>query len=153
MQFITFIKSYKLALAEIAKHIHDWSTIYIGEVEFSDNTCINFLFSSTPDMAPGSAGLKLQFAIKEVERFKGGLNNIFDDVYLPKDIKDINDIGKFLYIIGKCVKELSLEYNIEDIDLESFYFDFNKNLVVLNCSINDKQFKVHSNGNITIIGL
>ena len=49
MKLITFIKSYKLALASVNSKVASWKGVYLGEVTFPENgnSLIKFIFANT----------------------------------------------------------------------------------------------------------
>ena len=78
MRLTTFIKSYKIALANINDKVADWKDVYVGSILFpeKDEDTLQFIFSNGYNMQPGDIAISATVSISRVECIKGGLNTI-----------------------------------------------------------------------------
>lgn len=159
MKFTTFIKAYKLSLAEITTKVKDWGGVYFGTVDLPNETNENVVitFSSTPDMAPGSIGVTIAFDEKSVESLKGGISEpaIHKD-YLVS-VKQSNDAMRFLIALYYCYKQIKNEVNdIESVLLDSCTYSADSDVVTFNLIIdencNQYLLPVYTNCILTMTG-
>lgn len=159
MKLTTFIKAYKLSLAEITTKVKDWDRVYFGTVDLPNETNENVVitFSSTPDMAPGSVGVTIAFCEKSVESLKGGISEpTFSKGYLD-NVKSSNDAIRFLIALHYCYKQIKNYVNdIESILLDSCAYTADSDLVTFNLIIdencNQYALPVYTNCVLTMIG-
>ena len=159
MKLTTFIKAYKLSLAEIANKVKDWKSVYFGTVDLPNETNENVVitFSSTSDMAPGSIGVTVAFNEKSVESLKDGIS----EPAIPKgyldNVKSSNDAIRFLIALYKCYKQIECEVDdIESALLNSCTYTDDSDLVTFNLiideSCNQYVLPVYTNCVLTMIG-
>lgn len=159
MKLTTFIKAYKLSLAEITNKVKDWDRVYFGTVDFPNETNENVVitFSSTPDMAPGSTGVTIAFDEKSVESLKGGIS----ELAVPKDyldsVKQSNDAMRFLIAIHSCYKQIKNEVNdVESVLIDSCKYSADSDMVtfklIIDENCNQYLLQVYTNCILTMIG-
>jgi hypothetical protein len=144
MKLTSFIKIYKIALSHIVDATKDWPRVYLGEVIFPGfvdvpKNKIRLVFASTSDMEPGSLGLQLSFNIESIDSLKGGLDNVsVAKEYINSDV-EINDAGRLLLVLENILNHYKSLYpdHYQDIELNSFYFNFDKGTVVFDSNITD----------------
>lgn len=159
MKLTTFIKAYKLSLAEITTKVKDWNNVYFGTVDLPNETNENVVitFSSTPDMAYGSAGVTIAFDEKSVEYLKGGIS----EPAIPKEyldsVKHANDAMRFLIALYSCYKQIKNETNnIESVLIDSCVYTADSDVVTFNLIIdencNQYLLPVYTNCILTMTG-
>ena len=155
VKLITLIKAYKLALSNISNKIPDWNRVYLGSVKFSPTDkpdTISFIFSNSNMMEPGAMGLSAALPIESVELFTGGLDSIAVAEEYANNCSEINDIGKMLLVFDKLCKHLqSLASDISEVLISEMYFNYEKNLVVIQTSILKEP--IYTDGNLFLIGM
>ena len=163
MKLTTFIKSYKIALANINDKVADWKDVYVGSILFpeKDEDVLQFIFSSGYNMQPGDIRISAAVTISRVEGIKGGLNTIEDMTMhiLDKDVlareyinhdEKINEAGRMMVILETLIQRLKImeQETWESADVKSVIFDFDKDIAEFD--IDDKT--VYTNGCITMFG-
>lgn len=161
MNFITFIKAYKLALFSVYRKTIDWQHLYLGDVIFPDDNLIVFLFSSGHDMQPGDMCISVSYSIDLIARLNGGLNDIakmtnqaLDNEVMAKEYinnnEKINEVGRIITVLDTVMKKLkSIDYDtFENSIIKSLSFDFNNDIV--NFEFND--YSISTNGLLVMFG-
>ena len=140
MKLITFIKSYKLALASVNSKVASWKGVYLGEVTFPENgnSLIKFIFANDYEMKPGALGLSVAFSVEEIERIENVYDGISDNYILDTIDKDafareyikrgekINEVSRLLIMLEILIKRLQLSNpdTYLSSELTELYFNF-----------------------------
>ena len=163
MKLTTFIKSYKIALANINDKVADWKDVYVGSILFpeKDEDILQFIFSNGYNMQPGDTGISATINISRVEDIKGGLNTIEEMTMqvLDKDVlareyinhaEKINEAGRMMVLIETLLQRLKImeSETWESADVKSVLFDFDKDIAEF--EIGNKT--VYTNGCIVMFG-
>ena len=163
MKLTTFIKSYKIALANINDKVADWKDVYVASIQFpeKDEDVLQFIFSSGYNMQPGDIAISATISLSRVERIKGGLNTIEDMTMqiLDKDVlareyinhcEKINEAGRMMVILETLLQRLKImeSETWEHADVKSVLFDFDKDIAEFDID----NSTVYTNGCIVMFG-
>ena len=165
MKLTTFIKSYKLALANMGEKVAEWSNVFLGSIHFpEDDDKLTFIFSSGYNMQPGDMGISASLKLSTLEslaKSKGGLNSIaamtsnaLDKDVLAKEYKlhkeKINEAGRFVVLLEVLIDKLQTMEpdNLENIELKNVYFDFDKDLAEFDIDTT----RIYTDGQLVLIG-
>lgn len=166
MKFTTFIKAYKLALANMGDKVSSWQSVYLGSIhlpEDNDNK-LTFVFSSGYNMQPGDMGISASLNITTLEnvaKSNGGLNTIakmtsdaLDKDVLAREYKlhkeKINEAGRFVVLLEVILDKL---YTMEpdkwsSTNIENVYFDFDKDLAEFDLV----DTRIYTDGQLVLLG-
>ena len=163
MKLTTFIKSYKIALANINDKVADWKDVYVVSILFpeKDEDVLQFIFSNGYNMQPGDIGISATINISRVDEIKGGLNTIEEMTMqvLDKDVlarkyinhgEKINEAGRMMVLLEALLQRLKVveSETWEHPDVKSVLFDFDKDIAEF--EIDNKT--VYTNGCIVMFG-
>lgn len=163
MKLTTFIKSYKIALANINDKVADWKDVYVGSILLpeKDENILRFIFSSGYNMQPGDMGISATINISSVEGIKGGLNTIEEMTMqvLDKDIlareyinhgEKINEAGRMMVLLETLLQRIQIMEldRWETAEVKSISFNFDKDIAEFEI---DDQI-IYTNGCLVMFG-
>ena len=163
MKLTTFIKSYKIALANINDKVTDWKDVYVGSILLpeKDENILRFIFSSGYNMQPGDMGISATINISSVEGIKGGLNTIEEMTMqvLDKDIlareyinhgEKINEAGRMMVLLETLLQRIQIMEldRWETAEVKSISFNFDKDIAEFEI---DDQI-IYTNGCLVMFG-
>lgn len=166
MKFATFIRSYNMALSSILDKTKDWPGIYLRNLVLPDNSIqqISFVFANAENVTPSTLGLKIAFDCSTIDKYKDELDELSNKSLgsvspdkLAQEAVDqglgLTEAGRVFYIIKVVeTKIIQMATDIEEVELANIYFDYDKDMLVLDLTSDDDSLSVRSDGVITLFG-
>lgn len=156
MNFTTFIKAYKIILAEIEKKVRDWNRVYLTDVLLDDLPTLTLVFSNSSTMEAGAIAMRTAINVSLVEQLKLGLDSLPLYSEYAKIVEEINDVGKFIAVLDFVLSQVTkmVDDITKDVNVTRVYFDLENNLAVFDLllSKDDEQYSItiHTNGNLAM---
>lgn len=161
MNFITFIKAYRIALYKISENVKQWKAIYLADVTLPDSdNSLNFVFSDTYSIGVGSKGFSIALKaenIKNIEDANIELDSLFgtEDNPLSADVvarsyiarkEKINEAGRIGVILEKVLTlwKILCPDTWKDTQIKYIYFNDEDDLLEIEL---DSE-KVYTDGNL-----
>lgn len=139
----TLIKSFKIAISNIYEKTEKWEHVYLGDIIFpgeDDNPDdrITLMFSSTPDMQPGSIGISISMNVYSIDKLEGGMNYISSSEFINSDC-EINEVSNLIIVLGNLIETLSSidSSYINNIKIKSVRFNFDDRNISLDTDMFD----------------
>ena len=160
MNFVNFIKSYRMALANALEKVSSWDNIYLSHVDFKEDNVTTYLFTNSYNIEPNTLGIYSSTINDLIERLKcdiddlqvtipGGISktNILRE-YINRGDK-INDVTRILTMLDDIVERLPKLYNISlnECSINGVDFNFEKDLL---CLKSDK-YSIYTNGIMLLV--